>query len=248
MNENELKRNLVEAIKETLPGATVLPHQDVRTNGIPDLSITWKGRTVWVEVKYDRPKTKSKLEAIQLVMLKRLGGILVTYVQERDGSKRIEVKDFKEAGKFAIIEQARGFDHRGLARHLRLERFAADTNFKRVLEFHEKFDLPIEDRPVLENSVAQRRMEHIYEETEELQDAIDMDDLPGVADALVDIVYLCLGMAVNLGIPWEQCFAAVHQANMLKSKGTKDGPSHLGIVKPKGWKAPDIKGIIEEWQ
>lgn len=55
---------------------------------------------------------------------------------------------------------------------------------------------------------------------------------------------VCYTMASLMSIPWESCWEIVHQANMSKTRATRDGSNsqrgtHWDVVKPKGWKAPD---------
>ena len=71
-NEAALKDKLVETFRKICPGAVVLRHEDKNTAGIPDISITWRRYTTWLEVKYANPSytcrglqkfTCAKLEA-----------------------------------------------------------------------------------------------------------------------------------------------------------------------------------------
>jgi predicted HAD superfamily Cof-like phosphohydrolase len=67
-----------------------------------------------------------------------------------------------------------------------------------------------------------------------------------VLDGIVDTLYLVFGMAVRYGIKpalLEAAFDEVHQTNMAKRGGPvrEDGK----ILKPKGWKPPNLKLVIE---
>ena len=64
MNEATLKSSLVGVLKNTMPGAVVVRHEDKFKAGVPDISVTWRGTTSWVEVKYER-KRRSPLTALQ---------------------------------------------------------------------------------------------------------------------------------------------------------------------------------------
>jgi hypothetical protein len=68
VTEASLKRGLVAAIKDAMPGAVVFRHEDKFTGGIPDLSVTWNGRTVWIEVK----RAGEPVTALQRVTLARI--------------------------------------------------------------------------------------------------------------------------------------------------------------------------------
>ena len=53
MNEADIKGKIVAQLKEDLPRACVIRHEDLIRKGIPDLSATYGG-TSWLEVKYLR--------------------------------------------------------------------------------------------------------------------------------------------------------------------------------------------------
>ncbi len=82
------------------------------------------------------------------------------------------------------------------------------------------------------------------EELGEYLGACRSGDLPGVADALVDLVYVALGASVELGLPWDRLFRAVHEANMRKVRLNAEGGHKLGVAKPAGWQPPDVRGIL----
>lgn len=90
MNEATLKRKLVDALKEAMPGAVIFRHEDRFTAGIPDLSVTYADRTVWVEVKYSRPGKSAKVSGAQRLILSRLmkhGRMLLLTYDDRDGTQ-----------------------------------------------------------------------------------------------------------------------------------------------------------------
>lgn len=67
-------------------------------------------------------------------------------------------------------------------------------------------------------------------------------DLTDVASELVDLLYVTYGALSALGVPTEQIFGAIHDANMLKLTGPKreDGKQ----LKPEGWQPADVRGIV----
>ena len=82
------------------------------------------------------------------------------------------------------------------------------------------------------------------EEYYELMDSMRANDLPGIADAVVDLTYVALGLLVSYGIDPRPIWEAVHRANMAKEGGAT---RHDGkIMKPQGWAAPDVEGLIAE--
>ena len=67
-------------------------------------------------------------------------------------------------------------------------------------------------------------------------------DLTDLASELVDLLYVTYGALSALGVPTEDVFAAIHDANMLKLTGPKreDGKQ----LKPEGWQPADVRRII----
>ena len=110
-------------------------------------------------------------------------------------------------------------------------------------EKNEKIDIPIN------NELINFRTAFLMEELAEYTNAITKKDAAGALDALVDIVYIALGTAWLFNLPFEKAWNEVQKANMKKIRA-KDTTGKRGtkfdVVKPKDWKAPDIKKIIEE--
>lgn len=50
MNEADLKRALKKTVERELVSSVVFSHWD-RVNVVPDLSVTWNGHTIWLELK-----------------------------------------------------------------------------------------------------------------------------------------------------------------------------------------------------
>ncbi len=51
MTEAKIVRKIVAHLRASLPGAVVFKHADLVTAGVPDISVTFRGKTVWLEVK-----------------------------------------------------------------------------------------------------------------------------------------------------------------------------------------------------
>jgi hypothetical protein len=68
--EAVLKSDFVTKCKQHMRGAVVFRHEDVRTAGIPDMSITWNNMTSWWEAKHATPRFAST--GIQELTLSRL--------------------------------------------------------------------------------------------------------------------------------------------------------------------------------
>lgn len=88
--------------------------------------------------------------------------------------------------------------------------------------------------------------ELVREEFEELKKAHEAGDVVEVADALADLIYVTVGLGITYGIPLEEVFAEVQRTNMAKFPGGKVIRREDGkVLKPEGWKSPDIVGILE---
>lgn len=121
--------------------------------------------------------------------------------------------------------------------------------FKDVLSFHKKYHLPISKRPGwVRNDIQEFRMNFIREEFQELEDAYAIQDLSEFFDGLLDLVYVCIGMAVFMNLPWNEGWRRVQDANMKKVRVESGGPRHgeYDIVKPEGWKPPVFDDLFEE--
>lgn len=129
-------------------------------------------------------------------------------------------------------------------------------NFHDVGLFHNKFGLAnCTDSPpgprAWDQNLMEFRLAFMREELEdEFAKALDQRDIEGMFDALLDLVYVAMGTAHLLGLPWSQGWDAVQAANMKKIRAAPDGSdskrgSGFDVVKPEGWEPPDIKKILE---
>ena len=137
----------------------------------------------------------------------------------------------------------------------------ADKELLDVAAFHHKFGVPINTSVTeISNELLRDRVNFILEEFSELiEDAglqltYDIDtlevhphnpkDLPGIADALIDLVYVIKGTALILGLPWEELWDDVHRANMQKVRYEDETGHKFGIGKPDGWQPPQTVRIL----
>ena len=114
-----------------------------------------------------------------------------------------------------------------------------------VVEFHKKFGVPIraQGKPAFPSQEEQQlRMDLIEEEFSELYRAWDYENMVEVADALADLIYVCIGMALSFGIPLDVIWEEVHRTNMAKEGGGNRADGK--ILKPEGWEPPRIKEIL----
>lgn len=126
-------------------------------------------------------------------------------------------------------------------------------NYDDVKTFHFAMGLPLPDAPqLLDRETRKFRERFMHEELDEFHGACAAYDLPGAADALVDLVYVAMGTAVMMGLPWQELWDEVQRANMAKQRALPDGSdskrgSALDVVKPMGWQPPDIAGVLRRY-
>ena len=110
-----------------------------------------------------------------------------------------------------------------------------------IEEFHEQI-IQLEKPTkvgIISDEFILERTRFLNEEVEEFTTTGMSGDMVGVADALADIVYVALGTAWLMGIPFQAIWDVVHSANMKKVRGiTKRGNKH-DAVKPEGWVGPE---------
>ena len=89
------------------------------------------------------------------------------------------------------------------------------------------------------------RMRLLKEEFDEYNQGEYNNDLENIAKELADIIYIVCGTAVSYGIPLDKVFDEVHKSNMAKLVDGKPIRREDGkILKPEGWKPPNIKKIL----
>jgi hypothetical protein len=129
-----------------------------------------------------------------------------------------------------------------------------------IVDFHAKFGIPCAPTPSLlghnlgddrdPQEMVDFRLKFLEEELQEFRDGVAAGDQAQCLDALVDLVYVAMGTARIMGMPWIPAWVAVQTANMQKVRAERAGDSKRGtsydIVKPAGWIAPDIDAIIED--
>jgi len=121
-------------------------------------------------------------------------------------------------------------------------------------EFALKFDLPTDSGPptLLPDSMFLARYQHLQEELQEMLAAHRAGDLCEFADAVVDLVYVALGVAMFARLPFDALWAEVQAANMRRVRA--DDPNapagHRGdaqdVLKPAGWVPPDILRVLSD--
>lgn len=142
--------------------------------------------------------------------------------------------------------------------------------FQDVRDFHQKFELLCFDKPArLTKRKLVERVEFMLEELLEFTQSAGLDvqvardedgewyshvepglsveeqDMAGQADALVDLVYVALGTAVMLGLPWDWLWDDVQRANMAKVRGMTKRGHAVDVTKPPGWQGPQTQRILD---
>jgi len=123
MNEADLKRALVKELNK-LSGVFAFRVELPTMIGIPDILANRPPYAAWLEVKYHRPGSKWRLTERQQLLLERLRGFLVTYVQERDGEKWVQVEEYPRPGAISEVTAERGWlgAHKHVARVIAIAR------------------------------------------------------------------------------------------------------------------------------
>lgn len=95
------------------------------------------------------------------------------------------------------------------------------------------------------DDLRQLRARLILEEAAEAIEAMAEGDELGLADGLVDLVYVVAGTGVAFGLPLEHLWLEVQRANMDKfPNGRPILDSGGKVMKPPGWRGPDIEGSL----
>lgn len=131
---------------------------------------------------------------------------------------------------------------------------AVDGESIDVLEFMRKFDQLFKDGQGRELAQTPRhltlrklreRAKFIQEEFDEFIEAADNQNLPEMADALIDLVYVIKGTAIFMGLPWNELWADVQRANMAKVRGVGKRGNLVDVVKPVGWDPPHTLEVLK---
>ncbi len=99
------------------------------------------------------------------------------------------------------------------------KKFAEPAPLTDVAAFHETFNLPVLETPVIPGKDrCALRINLLQEELDELKEAIQENDLVEVADALCDLQYVLSGAIheFGLGDKFKELFDEVQRSNMSK--------------------------------
>lgn len=145
-----------------------------------------------------------------------------------------------------LIREAEG--HEGLI-HALSERLDMRRNPDSV--FHDQaLFMRACQQETTEDTVAQSCMylNLIDEEVQELRDAVSQRDDVETFDAILDIIVVCIGYGLSRGWPMIGGWQEVMRSNLAKigSNGFVERREDGKIIKPDGWKAPDLKRVLDD--
>lgn len=124
-----------------------------------------------------------------------------------------------------------------------------ERQIMQVGEFQKSAKAPIPSVPTLLNeSRAKLRLNLLMEEVREFERATMESDIVGVADALIDQLYIILGTAHEYGLADRliMLFDEVHRSNMSKFVNGEFLQREDGkIIKPQSYFPPNLKRIVE---
>ena len=108
MTENQLLSSCLKLLRSQLPGAEIIKHADPMTSGIPDVSVTWHGKTSWWEFKQgEKIKWSNALQQLTCRRLASAGNCRVVFYEEKRMIRRTCICTPDET----IEVFATGFDH-----------------------------------------------------------------------------------------------------------------------------------------
>ncbi len=125
-----------------------------------------------------------------------------------------------------------------------------------LIEFHKAFNAAIGTVAIPPTKeLIELRRSLIEEEIKETLDALDkvsnsssLENYVELLDGLCDSVYVLIGTAVALGLPFTQAFNEVHRSNMSKQTNTGEVIYRIDgkVLKPETWTPPNIWEIVYE--
>lgn len=122
--------------------------------------------------------------------------------------------------------------------------------FEGVVQFHKEIlNQPAPEKPtVLSEEMLTERFDFLMEELTEFENASMEGDLVGATDGLLDLIYVALGTLYLMGVPADQVWQFVQDANMRKVRGETHRGNVYDAAKPPGWVKPDveIKKLLDE--
>ncbi len=121
------------------------------------------------------------------------------------------------------------------------------SNFSKVKDFMQNFGQDVLTKPKFpDKKIVKLRLDLIKEELNELEEAINNNDLLEVADALTDILYVTYGAGHAFGIDLDGCFDEVQKSNMSKldENGKPIYNDNGKVLKGPNYFQPNLKKFV----
>ena len=122
--------------------------------------------------------------------------------------------------------------------------------FRDVYDFNVKFELLAPGYGRVQHLTLRKldeRIGFLQEELDEFKRAAEAQDMPKMFDALLDLVYVAMGTAVHMGLPWHEGWAEVQRSNMEKVKGMTKRNHGKDVMKPEGWVGPRLHAVLADY-
>ncbi len=144
-----------------------------------------------------------------------------------------DVREFMAAFNQAMPDKPQWPDQETMDLRVRLE---AEEFCERLRDSGYTFIMKINE-PIFDGTILYRNIFFSAKDEREVR------SLAKTADALIDQIYVIVGALLAMGIDMWPLWDAVQQANMAKAGGPVVNGKQM---KPEGWKAPDIEGLLKE--
>lgn len=140
------------------------------------------------------------------------------------------------------------------------------SEHEKVKDFHRALELPTNERPTMPDEATRvLRCRLLLEETleyirasgcvvmhwgdgrqtvESRPDLVVEPNLAAMAQENADVRYIAHGNDLAMGVDG-RVFDEVHRANLSKTGGSKRSDGK--VLKPEGWKPPDVERVLAEW-
>ena len=121
------------------------------------------------------------------------------------------------------------------------------SNFEEVKKFMKTFGQEVVTKPQFpDKKTAKLRLDLIKEELNELEQAVNANNLKEIADALTDILYVTYGAGCAYGIDLDKCFKEVQRSNMSKlgNDGKPIYNENGKVMKGPNYFKPDLSKFI----
>lgn len=163
-------------------------------------------------------------------------------MKENMQNKLVEEAPYQPGYEDAVTQYQNDFDD-----WLNILQKPSMQQYDQVRAFRNKLNLPVSDVPaLLPADQLSFYARFIMEELSELMKAHEKSELVNAADAVVDLLYVTMGLSHHMGLPLPELFQVVHRANMLKEPGMTKRGIGQDAIKPDNWTPPeqDIEAIL----